>query len=312
MKKWPLAAAVTAVAGLGLARGLATGTLPAPPLLSNDVSIPEADPPDGMAVAALRTGMTKLVAAFAYTGGSPFERRDFAIGSVLVRHPRGDLLVDAGFGRDIDRQFATMPRPFRWMTRYEMWRSVRDQLEDARYDFDRLGGIVLTHAHWDHVSGVPDFPGVPVLVSPEDKAAFQGEGVHGYFAGPVREMSANWCVLEFGSGPYLGFPRSHDVYGDGSIVCVSAPGHTPGSIIVFVTLPGNVRYALLGDLVWQRDALDPLRERPALVRRFADWDAAGNRRNLLHMASVLQRIPELIPVPAHDRRAFAELPVLRT
>jgi len=44
----------------------------------------------------------------------------------------------------------------------------------------------------------------------------------------------------FENGPYLGFPSSHDVYGDGSIVVVPAPGHTPGSVIVFVTLPAVV------------------------------------------------------------------------
>jgi glyoxylase-like metal-dependent hydrolase (beta-lactamase superfamily II) len=32
--------------------------------------------------------------------------------------------------------------------------------------------------------------------------------------------------------------RTHRVcYGDGSIVVVPAPGHTPGSVITFVTLP---------------------------------------------------------------------------
>ena len=29
--------------------------------------------------------------------------------------------------------------------------------------------ILLTHAHWDHVSGVADFPGVPVLVTEEER-----------------------------------------------------------------------------------------------------------------------------------------------
>jgi glyoxylase-like metal-dependent hydrolase (beta-lactamase superfamily II) len=40
------------------------------------------------------------------------------------------------------------------------------------YDFDRLSGILLTHAHWDHMSGIPDFPDLPVLVSRRDRAAF--------------------------------------------------------------------------------------------------------------------------------------------
>jgi glyoxylase-like metal-dependent hydrolase (beta-lactamase superfamily II) len=62
-------------------------------------------------------------------------------------------------------------------------------------------------------------------------------------------------------GPYLGFPTSHDVYGDGSIVAVPAPGHTPGSVIIFVTLYNETRYALVGDLVWQLGGITLREER---------------------------------------------------
>jgi len=83
---------------------------------------------------------------------------------------------------------------------------------------------------------------------------------------PFTEAPFNWQVFGFEGRPYLGFPRSHDVHGDGSVVCVPAPGHTPGSIIVFVTPPRNVRYALVGDLVWQREGLTRRVERPWLTR----------------------------------------------
>jgi glyoxylase-like metal-dependent hydrolase (beta-lactamase superfamily II) len=114
-------------------------------------------------------------------------------------------------------------------------------------------------------------------------------------------------VFDFDGGPYLGFARSHDVYGDGSVVCVPAPGHTPGSIVIFVTLPRNVRYALVGDLVWQREGLTRRVERPWLMRLLGDTDPEGTRQNLLKMVSVLQRIPEMTIVPSHDQRAYAEM-----
>src|SRR5262249_42459760 len=106
-------------------------------------------------------------------------------------------------------------------------------------------------------------------------------------------------------------------YGDGSVVCVPAPGHTPGSIIIFVTLPRNVRYAFVGDLVWQREGLTKRVERPRLIQRQADTDPGGNRQNLLHMVSLMERIPhmlrvrertpESITVPAHDQRPHADM-----
>ena len=53
-----------------------------------------------MELIAVPTGVNHRVAAYAYRGGSVFDRRDFYIGAALIKHPQGDLLVDACFGRD--------------------------------------------------------------------------------------------------------------------------------------------------------------------------------------------------------------------
>ncbi|MFE4256021.1 MBL fold metallo-hydrolase [Streptomyces sp. NPDC056910] len=306
MKKWPLVAAA-AVPAVRLVRRLGSPALPPPAPLPPSIPIPQAKPPADMDLVAVPTGVNNRVAAYAYSGGSLFDRRDFYIGAALIKHPQGDLLVDSGFGRDIAKQFATMPRLFQRMTKYQVWKPAIEQLEAADYDFGRLSGILLTHAHWDHMSGIPDFPGLPVLVSARDRAAFYSPEMFGNFRGYFQDTPFNWQEFGFEGGPYLGFPRHHDAYGDGSIVCVPAPGHTPGSIIVFVTLPNQVRYALVGDLVWQREGLTRRLERPFLIRRLGDFDAEGNRQNILRMAAVMQRIPDLIVVPAHDQRAFAEM-----
>src|SRR5262249_39748846 len=110
--------------------------------------------------------------------------------------------------------------------------------------------------------------------------------------------------------PYLGFPYSHDVYGDGAILVVSAPGHTPGGVIIFVTLYNGKRYAFVGDLVWQLEGIMQREERPWFTRTLSDSDAAGNRGNLLRMIALKERLPELIIVPAHDMRGFAKMPTL--
>ena len=81
-------------------------------------------------------------------------------------------------------------------------------------------------------------------------------------------------------------------------------------MIIFVTLYNGARYAFVGDLVWQLEGITLREERSWLVRRFADLDAAGTRQNLLRMIAIKQRLPDLIIVPAHDMRAFAEMPTL--
>jgi N-acyl homoserine lactone hydrolase len=271
-------------------------------------SLPSASPPAEMAVFRLPTGAAHRTAGFAYRGGSFRDKRDFAMTAVLVKHPRGDLLIDTGFGRQIDAHFERLPFFFRAATKFDRSLPAADQLDKAGYDRKSLRGIVLTHAHWDHVSGIPDFPDTPVWITAEERR-YIAEG------GTVMSVARSFTVAHyeeyaFEGGSYLGFPKSHDVYGDGAIVIVPVPGHTPGSVIVFLTLPGGKRYAMIGDLAWQREGITEREERPWLLRRIADWNESGVREGLLKMAAVAKRFPEMMLVPAHDARGFADMPTL--
>lgn len=256
----------------------------------------------------LPTGIVHRNAAMAYRSGRFSDKREFTMSAVLVRHPQGDLLIDSGFGRDIDRQIQLMPSWFRAVTNYARLEPAADQLDRSGYDRKRLHAIVLTHAHWDHAAAIGDFPGTPVWVVAQERAFIS----FGNFSAEVARSIPNvpYELYRFEHGPFLGFESSYDVYGDGSIVIVPAAGHTPGSIIVFVTLPDGKRYAFIGDLAWQREGIQLREERPWFTRMTADTDPHRVRELLRRMSAIAARYPDLVVVPAHDIRAYATLPTL--
>jgi glyoxylase-like metal-dependent hydrolase (beta-lactamase superfamily II) len=269
---------------------------------------PEAHPPEGMRIAAIEAGKMFSQAGFAYRGGKLGEERIFGMGGILVQHPQGALLFDTGFGKDVDAHFQYVPALMRATSKYAKEPTVAEQLQAAGIDPASLKGVVLTHAHWDHVSGIPDLGRVPVWVTQAELDFIHGDNSATALARSFGDV--NYQVYGFDGPAYLGYPRSKDVFGDGSVVLVPAPGHTPGSVIAFVTLPTRQRYALVGDLVWQTEGVDLPAERPWLSRVLVDDDAAGVRSQIVHMHAIKQALPDLVVVPAHDRRVWDQLPRL--
>lgn len=267
---------------------------------------PRATPPAEMRVSALPTGVIESRAALAFQGGTFGDRRRFALNAVLVRHPRGNLLFDTGIGSQWPKHRAALPWLMRKTTRVLPGRPAADQLAFGRADALPLSGIVLTHAHWDHISGVADFPGVPVWMD-EAERRFVDSG-HRSMAVARRVDAAALQALRLDDGPCLGFSRSLDLWSDGSVVLVPAPGHTPGSIIAFISLPSGRRLALIGDIVWQMEGIEREVERPWLSRMLADHSPAELRRLITVLSALHRQHPEVWLIPAHDERAMNRLP----
>lgn len=264
--------------------------------------LPAADPPAEMKIFQLPTGTYETPAALAFRGGSFRDRRQFASTAVLVQHPKGDVLIDAGFGAQAENHIRTLP-PFR-RSPHRLGATVSEQLEAAGYDRERLLGVLLTHSHWDHVSGL-DSLDAPVLVTPEElryAARSRGDRVFSQVV-PGHDLR----VYGFDGPPHLGFPASHDLHGDGSVVIVPAPGHTTGSVIVFVAVRPDRRFAFIGDLAWQLDGIAPGAQRPLLMRMLADSDSAQVRRDLARLTTLSG---QLQIVPAHDARGYDGIPPL--
>ena len=221
-----------------------------------EVALPDKFPPQqpvsGMSLSLLPTGRMIADEMSAYRGGSPLRKYDSGMAAVLLRHPRGDLLIDSGLGSEAPAHVQMTPPLMQLMSTAEYGVPAAKQLQAGGYDLSSLKGIVLTHAHWDHVSGLPDFVSTPVRVNVPERRFIDQGGEHSALA---RSMTnSDWQLYEYTSTAYMGFAESLDWYGDGTVVLVPLTGHTPGSTGIFVNLPSGKRYFFIGDLVWMKES----------------------------------------------------------
>ena len=295
-------AALIVIAGAGLALTFAPTTLHIPAV---DVGpLPPASPPTSMSISALPTGTYETPAMLAFRGGSWSDVRHFAATAVLVQHPNGNLLIDTGFGKHVGEHMKMLPSIQR--STHSTAVAAVDQLASGGIQPGSLAGVIPTHAHWDHISGLDDLGNVPVMVSAAAKRWIDTKAKGTEVINSLR--SINYRQYDFTGGPYLGFPRSHDVWGDGSVVIVPAPAHTPDSVVVFISLPSGTRYALVGDLVWQMEGIELPADKPWMLRRLIGENSAEVHKDIAILRSAIATYPQIHAIPAHDAASFRLIP----
>ncbi len=265
--------------------------------------------PEGVSIRTIASGRIISSAALSYRGGNFQEERGLLIGGILVEHPNGSILFDAGFGANVSEHLKTIPWLVQKLIKVEFGKPIAEQLKSAGIPLETIKAIYITHAHWDHVSGAEDFKNIPVFMSKKEEFFITN-------GNPVTKLARQLIKnrlrhYDFKSGPYMGFEKSHDVYGDGSIVIVPMSGHTPGSIAAFVNTSDGKRYVLIGDTAWQKEGVDLPAERPWLSRKLADYNSKQIKKHLVRLHKLSRDNPDLIIVPAHDKRILDKLPQLR-
>jgi N-acyl homoserine lactone hydrolase len=170
-----------------------------------------------------------------------------SVACYLVTHPRGILMWDTCAVPDAEWTPTGQPVAHRLVLadgaerRVTIQSSLDAQLKAAGRRAADVTHLALSHYHWDHTANANAFAAATWLVPPAERQAMFAEKP----AGTVRP--ATYARLQTSKVVSV-TAAEHDVFGDGSVILKSAPGHTPGHQVLFVKLPKTGPLVLSGDL----------------------------------------------------------------
>lgn len=259
-------------------------------------------------ISVFPTGYSVAPEAFVHKKGKLWDLVHMEHAAILVEHPKGNFIIDVGLGSDIDGEIAKAPWLVKLMN-YTKTGALKDQPKIKSLS-DNLDFIILTHSHWDHVSGALDFPNIPVYMLPQEiefaMQSKEGKALH-VLAKHIVALKEQIKPISLKDAPYENFSQSLDWFGDGSVVLVSLMGHTPGSLGVFLNLAPDLRYLVIGDAVWSVDAKGQPQAKSLLGELSSDHDRHQARRTRKKIEHLIGHSNEITLVPNHDAKALNKL-----
>lgn len=216
----------------------------------------------------------------------------------VVRHPEVTVLLDPSVCADVDeRVIKDLPWTLRPVVRPRRGvLATKAALDRAGIPVEAIGFALPTHLHWDHVSGLLDLPGLPVMVREREHEWMTGADTPpaGGVRAALRDRRSD--LYELDGPPVLTFERSHDLLGDGSVILVEMAGHTPGSVGVLLrTKEGPVLVA--GDAAWHGLQIEHIRQKAPYPGQLVDSDRDATFLMLHRLHAIRDRVRI---IPTHD------------
>ena len=169
----------------------------------------------------------------------------------LIKHQKGCALFDSGLHVDTqtdpDRRLGRLA-PFHTV-HFSSGEDIASRLRTIDVAPETIDYIINSHLHFDHCGGNEQLPNATLLVQRlEWNAAHDADLIERVHYDPSDYDHGHRVRTVDGD---------HDVFGDGSVVCIPTPGHTPGHQSLRVRL-GNDDVVLTGDACYLRRTLDDL------------------------------------------------------
>jgi glyoxylase-like metal-dependent hydrolase (beta-lactamase superfamily II) len=155
-------------------------------------------------------------------------KTQFVFSCYLIKHGNQYLLWDTGHSMTAPN---VAPKT-----------SVVAQLAQLGVKPEQINYVGISHYHADHTGQVASFPQSMLLIGTGDWNAITAPKPA---AGVNAPPFANWIS---GGGKVEPLPNDKDVFGDGTVIILNTPGHTPGHHSLLVKL-NNRSFLITGDLV---------------------------------------------------------------
>jgi N-acyl homoserine lactone hydrolase len=197
--------------------------------------------------------------------------RELFVPCYLIEHGNERLLWDTGLPLNVaGRGKVMMDGGDSFL--YE--RSIVDQLADMGIKPADITYVAFSHLHADHAGGANAFAGSKVLMQ-------KAEWASALAGNPEFEPSDVFAKLKETKLTII--DGDYDVFGDGSVKLVYAPGHTPGHQALLIDLPRTGLVMLSGDLYHFRESR-ALRRVPTF-----NYDAAMSLQSIDKVEALLKQ-----------------------
>lgn len=251
-----------------------------------------------------RSGQGTRLAEIRMLGlGTPRSRwLSLPVPAYLITHPKaGPFLVDTAFhgsvaakpSANLGRLTASFGNPS-----LEPGRDVPSQLRERGINSRELGLVVLTHLHFDHTSGIAEYPAATfVLAQREWDAAISDNRpfLRGYNLAHFDYLF-DYRTVDFdapGISSYASFGRTFDLFGDGSVRLAFTPGHSAGHCSVIARLSDR-DLVIAGDAIYTHAQLEGGDPPPRPV------DVHTWQRSLRELQQFARTYPQAVILPGHD------------
>jgi glyoxylase-like metal-dependent hydrolase (beta-lactamase superfamily II) len=223
----------------------------------------------------------------------------------LIEHPsEGPILIDTGINLAQAKNHKTYYTGITGIITDEdeylmnPEEEITSQLESIGYKCSDVNKIILTHLHEDHVGGLKYFPHSKIFIS-SDEWLLKDKKILGLIPQVYPKslsMITSVETIKYSSGPFYNFPRSQDIFNDGSIIMLPTPGHSIGHSSIFIQF-GDYQVLLCGDSLYtlRHLAVDQV------MSIIIDAKLTANYIDSIRLTQELKKnLPNLVIIPGHD------------